>query len=169
LAWGNVSGEIGYKIERSVSGGPWAQIAVVGAEVVSYQDSGLQAATTYQYRVRAYNYGGDSTYSNTVPVTTLSVTAQPPAAPSGLSVAAVSAGRVNLHWYDNSHNETAFVIERSFDGVNWTAVGQVAANVTSVADFSTQRRTTYFYRVFAVNAAGYSAPTNIVSVRTPLR
>jgi hypothetical protein len=169
LAWGNVSGELGYKIERLAPGGTWVQIATVGAETVSYQDAGLQAATTYQYRVRAYNYGGDSPYGNIVSVTTLSTAAQPPAAPFSLSAAAVSATRVNLHWYDNSNNETAFLIERSSDGVNWITVGQVASNVTSVADFSTQRRTTYYYRVFAVNAAGFSPPTNVVSIRTPLR
>jgi hypothetical protein len=168
LSWSNVSGELGYKIERFTPGSAWTQVATVGADVASYQDAGLQGATTYQYRVRAYNYGGDSAYSNTASITTLSTAIQPPAGPSSLSAVAVSAGRVNLHWYDNSNNETAFVIERSRDGVTWAAILQVGPNVTSVADFSTARRTTYHYRVLALNAAGYSGPTNVVSIRTPL-
>ena len=72
-----------------------------------------------------------------------------------------------MHWYDNSNNETAFVIQRSRDGINWTTLGQVPANVTSVADVSPSRRTTYYYRVLAANNAGYSAPSNVVTVRTP--
>jgi titin len=127
----------------------------------------VQAGTAYQFRVRAYNYGGDSSYSNIAGATTPVGTAQLPAAPSGLTAAVISTRRVNLHWYDNSNNESAFVIQRSSDGVNWITLGQVGANITSVADVSTSRRTTYYYRVFAVNAVGYSAPTNVVAVRTP--
>jgi len=100
-------------------------------------------------------------------VATATATAQPPAAPLGLTGVAVSARRVNLHWSDNSNTETAFVIQRSRDGVNWSTLGQVPANVTSVADVSPNRRTTYYYRVLALNEAGYSAPTNVVVVRTP--
>jgi hypothetical protein len=167
LSWGNVSGELGYKIERSTAGGAWQQFAVTGADVTSYQDTGVQPSTAYQYRVRAYNYGGNSPYTNAVAVTTPTAIAQPPAAPSGLTGVAVSPWRVHLHWYDNSNNETAFVIQRSLDGFNWSTLGQVAANVTSVADVSPNRRTTYYYRVLALNEAGYSAPTNVVVVRTP--
>src|SRR5215813_13908126 len=57
LAWqDNSSDETGFAIERAPSGsGPWSQIASVGAGVQSYSDVGLSAATTYYYRVRAYN------------------------------------------------------------------------------------------------------------------
>jgi hypothetical protein len=167
LAWGNVSGELGYKIERSIAGGAWQQIATRSADATSYHDTGVQPGTAYQYRVRAYNYGGNSPYTSVASVTTPTGAIQPPAAPFGLTGVAVSARRVHLHWYDNSNNETAFVIQRSRDAVNWSAIGQVPANVTSVADLSPSRRTTYYYRVLAFNAAGYSAPTNVVIVRTP--
>ena len=72
LAWSdNSANETGFKIERSTSGtGSWAQIATVGAGVQTYADAGRTAATTYYYRVRAYNTGGDSAYSNTAQATT---------------------------------------------------------------------------------------------------
>ena len=72
LSWAdNSTNESGFKVERAnSSSGPWTQIATVGAGVVSYFDSGLEASTLYDYRVRAYNSVGDSNYSNIASATT---------------------------------------------------------------------------------------------------
>lgn len=65
LFWNdNSSIESGFKIERRTGSGGYTQIAVVGANAVTYSHTGLTAATTYYYRVRAYNSSGDSAYSN---------------------------------------------------------------------------------------------------------
>lgn len=75
LAWtDNSSNEDGFKIERSTDGTNFSQIATVGSNTVSYSSTGLSANTTYYYRVRAYNTGGDSNYSNTASATTRSAT-----------------------------------------------------------------------------------------------
>ena len=71
VGWADTSGnETGFKIERSTSTAPWAQVATVGANVTSYASTGLAASTTYSFRVRAYNTSGDSGYSNTASATT---------------------------------------------------------------------------------------------------
>ena len=71
LTWSdNSSNESGFKIERSSNGSTYAQVATVGADVVSYTDSGLNAGTSYSYRLRAYNSNGDSAYSNVATQTT---------------------------------------------------------------------------------------------------
>jgi Fibronectin type III domain/Putative binding domain, N-terminal len=71
LSWADNSGnEDGFKIERW-NGSGWAQINVVDANVNTYADTGLASATTYYYRVRAYNSIGDSGYSNESSATTL--------------------------------------------------------------------------------------------------
>jgi hypothetical protein len=59
--------EDGFRIERCAGTGctAFAQIAVVGHDVTSYVDGGLARNTAYSYRVRAFNAGGVSTYSNT--------------------------------------------------------------------------------------------------------
>jgi immune inhibitor A len=71
LAWtDNANTESGYYVERSVSGGSWAEIATLTANANSYANTGLAGGTTYGYRVRAYNTWGDSPYSNEPAATT---------------------------------------------------------------------------------------------------
>jgi hypothetical protein len=66
LHWTDTSNnEDGFKIERATGKGSFSQIIVLGAGVTSYSDVGLSANTSYTYRVRAYNTGGNSGYSNT--------------------------------------------------------------------------------------------------------
>jgi hypothetical protein len=74
LSWtDNASNESGFRIERKTgSGGSWSQIATVGANATSYQNTGLTAATTYYYRLRAYNSSGNSSYSGEASATTQS-------------------------------------------------------------------------------------------------
>lgn len=74
LSWTDHSqSEAGYKIERRLSDGVFAEIAQVGQNVTTFSNSGLSADTTYVYRVRAFNSAaGNSAYSEEVSVKTLS-------------------------------------------------------------------------------------------------
>jgi serine protease len=171
LTWvDNSSNESGFKIERCSGAGcsSLSQIATVGAGVTSYSNTGLAAPTSYSYRVRATNAGGDSNYSNTATATTQAA-ATTPAAPSGLTAVAASRTQINLTWTDNSNNETGFQIQRCRGGScnSFTTIANVSANATSYANTGLTSRTTYRYRVRAANAAVYSAYSNIVSATTP--
>jgi YD repeat-containing protein len=65
VSWTDVSGEDGYKIERSTGvGGTFAQVATVAPNTTTYLDGYLTPGTTYAYRVRAYNAAGYSDWSN---------------------------------------------------------------------------------------------------------
>jgi len=65
LRWNdNSSDEDGFSIERKTGGGAYTEVATVGADVESYQDTGLSVSTEYCYQVRAYNASGESGYSN---------------------------------------------------------------------------------------------------------
>lgn len=71
LTWQDKSDdEQGFRIERRVAGGSFAEIATVAANVTAYQDQTVQAGTSYTYRVRAQNAGGNSSYSNEARATT---------------------------------------------------------------------------------------------------
>jgi len=84
-----------------------------------------------------------------------------PNAPSSL-VASPAKGKVTLSWSDNATNETAYVVERSTSQTSGFA--QVAsATGSSYTDGAVARKTTYYYRVKAVNANGASSYSNVVS------
>jgi hypothetical protein len=68
LRWRDNAGtEDGFRIERCQGNGctGFTQVAVVGHDVTSYVDGGLVRNSAYSYRVRAFNAGGASPYSNT--------------------------------------------------------------------------------------------------------
>ena len=72
LSWtDNSNNETGFKVDRSKNGRGFTEIATRGADVTTYASTGLAASTTYYYRVRAYNGGGNSGYSNVASATTL--------------------------------------------------------------------------------------------------
>ena len=90
----------------------------------------------------------------------------PPAAPTGLSAAALSGSAVRLTWTDNSDDETGFRIERSVGGGSFSLIHTTAAGVTTFDDTGLAPGTTYLYRVLAANANGNSAPTAAQSATT---
>lgn len=71
LAWTDTSDtERGFELERREGAGPFRRIAVIGPNVTTYLDSNLDGGVEYTYRVRAFNSGGASDYSNEATVTT---------------------------------------------------------------------------------------------------
>jgi Fibronectin type III domain len=73
LAWSETStNETGFAIERCTGSTctNFVQVATVGASVKTYSSTGLVTKTAYRYRVRAYNGGGYSFYTNIGAATT---------------------------------------------------------------------------------------------------
>jgi hypothetical protein len=74
LAWNdNSNNESGFKIERcqGTNCTNFVEIAQVGPNVTTFNNTGLARNTRYRYRVRAFNGGGNSAYSNIAAARTL--------------------------------------------------------------------------------------------------
>jgi len=91
---------------------------------------------------------------------------QPPAAPTNLTAIAVACDQIDLEWTDNSDNENGFKIERSEDGLNFTQIDTVGANVKTYSDTELAENTQYWYQVKAYNAGGSSAYSYVASDTT---
>jgi hypothetical protein len=91
-----------------------------------------------------------------------------PPAPTGLTVAGTTRARVNLRWTNQSADQDSVLIERC-RGVGCTSFAQVAqvdGTATAFADRRLSSNTTYRYRVRAMNEAGTSPYSNVVSATT---
>ena len=166
LSWTDASSnETGFTVERSTDGIILTTIATLGANVVSYSNTGLTATTTYKYRVSSFITNVGATASVVATATTLSA---PPAAPTTLAAPSVTASQVNLTWVDASTNETGFKIERCTGSTctNFVEVAQTAANVKAFSSTGLARSTTYRFRILSFNAAGNSAYSAIVAKAT---
>ena len=100
------------------------------------------------------------------PTPTPTPTLTAPAAPSNLVATAGPRRQVSLTWADHADNEAGFRIERSLDGRTWSEIGTVGADVTAATNSGVSRRTTYYYRIRAYNAAGESSYSAVATVRT---
>ena len=61
LGWVDMStDEAGFRVERRTIGGSWTIVATLPANTTYANDYSIDAGTTYQYRVVAYNSGGAS-------------------------------------------------------------------------------------------------------------
>jgi hypothetical protein len=167
LNWTDMAtNETGFRVERANNSDftdGLTSFNITTANINVYSDVTIPSNGIYYYRVFATNEVGDSTESNTA---TADVNA--PTAPGNLSAEAISAGRVDLSWTDNSTNETGFTIERALNDTFTSGLTSfnAAANATSYSDTSVAGDTTYFYRVMAVNPAGNSLPSNTASATT---
>ncbi len=91
----------------------------------------------------------------------------PPAAPTGLTATATSSSTIGLTWMDMSSSETGFNVQYSADGVNWSALATLGANVTSYAATGLSPGIIYYFRVNAFNSSG-SSPWSSVAQATTL-
>jgi hypothetical protein len=163
LTWhDNSTNEGGFKVERSTDGVNFSQVVILLANVTSYSNTNLPAATAYTYRVRAYEGPNHSGYSNTASAATQAA----PAAPSNLAATPISSSRIDLAWTDNANNEAGFKVERATDGVTFTQVAVLSVNVTAYSNTLLSPGATYTYRVRAYEGPNHSAFSNTASATT---
>ena len=159
LTWNAVEGATSYRIYRSTSrGSGYSLLGTVTA--TSYTNTGAKAGTTYYYRVKAVNDAGLSPYSNVVSGKVKSVTPKLSAPVVKIGHSAAS-GKPMLTWNAVSGATSYKVYRATSQNGTYSLLGTVTA--TSYTNTGAKAGTTYYYKVKAVNSAGESAYSNIVS------
>ena len=140
-------GVAGYRIHRNGS-----LISTQIGSATTFQDGGLNASTSYSYRVDAFDAASNiSAQSAAASATTLAAPdTSAPSIPAGLSATAASSSQINLSWTASTDNVgvTGYRVYRN--GSFLVALG----NVTSYQSTGLTASTTYTYRIDAVDAAG---------------
>jgi fibronectin type III domain protein len=163
IEWDEVPVATGYAVERKQEDTKqgWLTIVKLQEHVTAYTDVGLDAATTYLYRVSAMTDDGTAPPSDIVRATT------PIAVPAATDVTAIATlDTITLTWTDVA-NETGYRVERSLDGTTgWVELATTGQDVTTYVNATLSPGTTYSYRIIATNAGGDSAPSNVASATT---
>jgi hypothetical protein len=163
IEWDEVPIATGYAVERKTQNTQqgWLTIVKVQEHVTGYTDFGLDAATTYFYRVSALTDDGSAPPSDVVSATT------PIAVPAATDVTAVATlDTIALTWTDVA-DETGYRVERSLDGsTGWIEIATTGQDVTTYTNATLSPGTTYYYRVVATNPGGDSASSNVASATT---
>lgn len=160
------SGLVGYKVERcaGASCSNFGQIAAPAS--ASYSNTGLAPATTYRYRVRAYDNAGNHSAYSAIANGTTQPDSTAPTAPTSLSASAASTSQINLSWSASSDSGgsglSGYKIERC-TGSSCTSFSHIGTTAsTSYSSTGLVDATSYRYRVRAYDAAGnhsgYSSP-----------
>jgi fibronectin type 3 domain-containing protein len=155
LDWDEVVGATGYRVERSLDGIAWSQIALPAAGVLTYTDTGANTFNRYFYRVAGRDASGNSAPSEVVSATNR------PAAVTNLSTIAYSQTALIVKWKDVA-GDTGYRVERSADGgINWTTVVTTAPNVPAYVNTGLTSGTTYNYRITPLSADGDGASSTL--------
>ncbi len=155
----NSTNETNYILERSTDGTNFSEIATLGANVISYNEAGLNPNTQYYYRVKAINATESSVYTSIASITTPPIPSAPtrttnPAPTNGNNNVELSSGNLLLKW-SGSTNTTKYSV---YLGTNASSLSKIA-DVTYSASPSYQLTglspaTTYYWRIDASNEKG---------------
>jgi hypothetical protein len=165
LAWtDNADNETGFTILRSDDGGAnYTPVGTVGANVTTWDDSGLTSNTLYVYMVEATNGSGASYPCSPVSASTWADIAQP----TGLTVTPWGSGTLEIVFQDNSTLEDGHSIEESADGATgWAEIVELVPNRTYYPRTGLGAGVTKYYRIRARQGAVYSSYSVIVSGTT---
>jgi CSLREA domain-containing protein len=94
------------------------------------------------------------------------VAATPLFSPTNLRLISRTDTQINLAWDDSNTSETAYHLERSTDGTNWTEIAVLAANTTTYVDTTANVCTAvyqYRVRVYRSSDSAYSSYSNVIS------
>ena len=170
--WSSVSTAVGYQLDVSTNNAFSSYVSgyqnLNVGNVVSWSVTGLSQATTYYYRVRAYNGALGSDNSGAISVTTI-IPGSPPPAPAANAATGVTNTAFTANW-SSASGATGYQLDVSTNNTfsNYVSGYQNldVGNVLSSSVTGLSPVTTYYYRVRAYNGVGASGNSGTISVTT---
>jgi len=156
----NSSDELGFKLEQSSDGVNFSQVAMLPAGSTSFTVSDLVPTSKYYFRVRTFNLGWHSDYSNVAYI---------PPEPNTVTASAVDSHSINVMW-EPAQGADGYRVYRSLDGTTFSEIATVSGGSTqSYLNTDLTDGTKYWYRVRSYTlSAGNAASTNKTFAITPL-
>jgi alpha-tubulin suppressor-like RCC1 family protein len=161
----NSSNETSFKIERKTgAGGTYAVVGTVVTDVTTFTNGDRVPNTTYFYRVRAHNAGGNSGYSNEVSAMTL----RAPTLSSPAGGATVPSLTPTLAW-NVVTNANTYSVQVATTSTFTTLLVDVSSITELHYDVTggLNPNTTYYWHVSAQNSGGTSSWSAYRSFKTP--
>ena len=158
-----------YKIEVSSNGGStWSAIPHTASNSRAFNVTGLAKGTSYRFRVSTITAIGTSVSTSALSVTTVG---NPPPSPTTLKVTATTTTTVTLSWSQaavvNGSAVRNYTVEYSTNsGSTWTVASKPVSTSKSVTLSGFRTKTTYRFRVKAINDVGGSGYSNTITVAT---
>ena len=155
----NASNETNYVLERSTDGTNFAEIATLGANVTSYNQTALIPNTLYYYRVKAVNGTESSVYSEVASLTTPPIPSVPskattPNPSNGFTFVQLNGGNLTVKWL-GSANTTTYEVYFGTDPLNLSKLADVAyVAAPSYLLTGLSPTITYYWRIDGTNAKG---------------
>lgn len=162
--------ETGFEITRSTTANSgYLPVGSVANNVTDFVDTGLNASSTYYYKLRSVSGTGNSLFIGPASAQT-QAPPPPPAAPSNLSSTVLGVDAIQLEFTDNSDNETGFEIWRSVSDQNnfrkIAVLPSASGGTINYMDGSLFANITYYYKVLSTGTGSSSAFTPVISART---
>jgi formylglycine-generating enzyme required for sulfatase activity len=142
-------GEEGFKVERSIDGGVYSEIASV-PDTAFVDDTVFKGYATVNYQVRAYK---DSIYTDYI--SDSSSVSFP--APTDLSFTKISLSNIQLDWSEAIDGEDGFKIDKKIGDSEWfQSYGSVGENITAWTDTNAEINENIVYRVYSYKGLNFS-------------
>jgi titin len=164
----------GYKIEFKKDSGSYTTLVEnTGSTITTYTHSGLTTNSKYTYKISAKNSVGFSPTSNEAFTTPKSTSSPPteniaPNPPKSLTAESAGPTQIFLSWKEPTPNNgpaiTGYKIEYKTTTGDYTVITTTGIT-TSYTHTGLTTGSQYSYRVFAINSAGTSIASNVVSAK----
>ncbi|MCD7440624.1 cellulose 1,4-beta-cellobiosidase [Streptomyces lincolnensis] len=151
----------GYRLYRRLKGTTFGATPLVTTTGTSYTDATLPVTgAAYYYEVRAHDKAGNSS-SGTADLGVTTVDRTAPATPAGLDITDASeTGGLRIGWSPVEGAASYRVYRAATENGTYSRVG--TTDQPSYRDATAQVRTSYYYRVTALDAAGNESARSVI-------